>query len=183
MEKVFKVKSLIVCSLCCAVTCIGAMFTIPIGPVPITLANLGVYISGALLGPLYGALSQILYLALVFVGFPFTSKFIGGPSYFVSPTAGYMIGYVTMAFLTGYIYKFFSDKVKNGAVRIIWLFVGAIVGTLSCYLLGTIWFSIQGKMDFFKVLGICVYPFLLGDFLKMVITAIIVPRIEHIVKI
>ncbi len=185
MEKTVKVnvKSLIVCALCCALTCVCAMFTIPIGVIPITLANLAVYISGALLGPIYGSLSQILYLALVFVGFPFTSKFVGGPTYFVTPTAGYMIGYVTMAFLTGLVYKFFSNKTKSEMVKTFWIFVGAILGTLSCYFLGTLWFSIQSQTDFFKAFGICVYPFLIGDFLKIVVTSLIIPRIENIIKV
>ena len=59
------IRKMIFCSLCCALTCVCAIFTIPIGPVPITLANLAVYISGAILGPIYGAVSQILYILLV----------------------------------------------------------------------------------------------------------------------
>ncbi|NLY84989.1 MAG: biotin transporter BioY, partial [Tissierellia bacterium] len=47
-----------------ALTSIGAFISIPIGEVPITLQTLFVLLSGLILGPKLGALSQLIYLIL-----------------------------------------------------------------------------------------------------------------------
>lgn len=180
VEKILDVKKLVICSLCCALTCVLAMFAIPIGVVPITFALVGVYISGALAGPLYGAISQILYLLLVFLGFPFTARLNGGVGVLLGPTGGYMFAYVLMAVLIGLIYKNLTKKSKSYAKKMFWFFVGAAVGTIVCYFFGTIWFCVQSKMNFLKALNICVYPFIVGDLLKIVATMIIIPRIENV---
>lgn len=179
-EKILDVKKLVICSLCCALTCVLAMFAIPIGVVPITFATVGVYISGALSGALYGAISQVLYLLLVFLGFPFTARLNGGFAVLFGPTGGYMFAYVLMAFLVGLIYKKFTKNSKSYAKRMFWFFVGAVVGTIFCYLIGTIWFCVQCKMNFLKALNVCVYPFIVGDLLKIIATMVIIPRIENV---
>ena len=183
MQKVVGVKNLVFCALCCAFTCVCALFTIPIGAVPITLCNLAIYISGAILGPVYGAISQIIYLALVFVGFPFTSQWKGGPFYLVGPTAGYMYGYVFIAFLTGYVYKVLGSRASQYEKKMMWMFIGCFLGTIVCYFFGTVWFVFQNNIEFFKALKVCVYPFILGDLLKILVAPMIVPRIEKAIKI
>lgn len=178
-----KIKKLVICSLCCALTCVCAVITIPIGVIPITLATVPVYISGAVLGSGYGAISQILYLLLVFVGLPFTSKLVGGAAYFTGPTAGYMVGYVPMAFIVGYVYKTFTASRRRILDKMFMFFVGAVIGTLVCYLFGTAWFSFQSKVKFLNALKVCVYPFLIGDFIKILVSMLIVPKIESAVNI
>ncbi|KXS42092.1 MAG: hypothetical protein AWU54_1426, partial [Candidatus Frackibacter sp. T328-2] len=63
-------KEMIVTSLFAALTAIGALLTIPIGPVPVTLQVLFTLTAGALLGARLGLLSQILYLFIGAVGLP-----------------------------------------------------------------------------------------------------------------
>ena len=179
-EKMFDVKKLAICSLCCALTCVLAMVAIPIGVVPITFATIGVYISGGLAGTFYGAISQILYLFLVFLGLPFTARFHGGPAVLFGPTGGYMFAYVLMASLTGFFYKRFTKNSKSYAKKMFWFFVGAVIGTIFCYFSGTVWFCNHSKMSFLKSLSVCVYPFIIGDLLKIIATMIVVPRIESI---
>ncbi len=175
-----KIKRMVICALCCAITCVCAMYTIHIGPVPITLANFAVYVSGAILGAFYGAVSQILYLLLVFVGCPFTSKLQGGPSYLIGPTAGYMYGYVLIALIVGYLYKTFGKKYEKYEKRMLWFLIGAILGTFVCYAMGTVWFVATNNknLDFSASLKICVYPFLIGDFIKILVSTMIIPKVE-----
>ena len=179
MIGVKKMKKLIVCLLCCSLTCICAMFNIQIGIVPISLVGLAVILSGALLGPVYGSISQILYLLLVFIGFPFTSKLAGGPSYFAGPTAGYMIGYVFKAFIVGYIYYHFGKPCDSYFKRMFWFVVGAAIGTVVCLFIGSIWcYMVIYKKDFFSAIAAGSGPFLIGDSLKIVAVGLILPKLE-----
>ncbi|WP_367618773.1 biotin transporter BioY, partial [Yaniella sp.] len=64
------------------------------GGVPITLQSLGVMLAGAVLGPWRGAASMGLLILGVAIGLPLLAGGRGGIGVFVSPTAGYLIGYV-----------------------------------------------------------------------------------------
>ncbi len=57
-----------VTALMTAVTCILAPLSIPIGPVPISLTNLAIYISLYLLGWKRGTISYLIYLLIGLVG-------------------------------------------------------------------------------------------------------------------
>jgi len=56
-------------------SCLTLKIPLPFTPVPITLQTMMVLLSGAILGPWLGALSQILYLIVGFTGLP---VFAGG---------------------------------------------------------------------------------------------------------
>lgn len=79
----------------------GAFIRIPIPYVPITLQTFFVILSGSLLGAKFGALSQLLYLAVGLLGAPIFSQG-GGPGYVLQPTFGYLLGYPVAAFTIGY---------------------------------------------------------------------------------
>lgn len=71
--------------------------------VPITAQNLGVMLAGAVLGARRGALAVLLFVGLVALGLPLLSGGRGGLGLFVSPTAGFLIGFPVAAFVTGWI--------------------------------------------------------------------------------
>lgn len=74
-----------------------------LGAVPITAQTFGVMLAGAILGPRLGALAMVVLLALVAVGLPLLAGGRGGISVFVGPSAGYLIGWIAGAFVTGLI--------------------------------------------------------------------------------
>src|SRR5690606_8406265 len=78
-------------------------------PVPIHAQSLGVLLAGVVLGARGGMLSVLLLIALVAIGLPVLSGGRGGLAVFLSPTAGYLIGFLPAAFVTGWI----SDKVAR----------------------------------------------------------------------
>ena len=66
-----KTRDLAYIALFAALTAVlGLVPTIPIGPVPITVQNLGLMLAGSILGARRGLLSQLLFLVLVAVGLP-----------------------------------------------------------------------------------------------------------------
>ena len=65
-----RTQYLILTALFTALTAVGAFIKIPVGPTPISLQLFFIVLAGVLLGPWYGALSQILYVGLGLVGVP-----------------------------------------------------------------------------------------------------------------
>jgi biotin transport system substrate-specific component len=101
------------------------------GSVPITAQTLGVMLAGAILGPLRGALSMILFLALLALGLPLLSGGRGGLGVFVGPSAGYLAGWVAGAFVIGAIVR--SGRRLTSVRRVLGLIVG---GILTVYAFG-----------------------------------------------
>lgn len=153
-----------------ALTCILAPFSLPIGPVPISLTNLVIYFSLYLLGWKLGTLSYVIYLLIGLVGVPVFSGFTAGPAKLFGPTGGYLIGFIPMAIIAGIVIDKFSQR---------WIqILGMIVGTVICYAFGTAWFCIQAGYTVSAALAVCVIPFIPADLIKMVIAMIIGPEIR-----
>lgn len=127
-----KTYEITITALMTAVTCILAPMSIPIGPVPISFTNLAIYLSLYLLGWKRGTISYLIYLLIGLVGLPVFSGFTGGPAKLAGPTGGYIIGFIVMAIIAGLV----IDNCRKPWLQLI----GMIVGTIVCYLFGTIWF-------------------------------------------
>ena len=153
-----------------ALTCILAPFSLPIGPVPISLTNLVIYFSLYLLGWKLGTLSYVIYLLIGLVGVPVFSGFTAGPAKLFGPTGGYLIGFIPMAIIAGIV----IDKFTNRGIQIL----GMIVGTAICYAFGTAWFCFQSGYTVGAALAVCVIPFIPADLCKMVIAMIIGPMVR-----
>jgi biotin transport system substrate-specific component len=93
------------------------------GLVPITAQTLGVVLAGTVLGPLRGLAAVAVFEVLVLVGLPLLSGGFGGPSVFVGFSAGYLLGWLPGAFVTGLI-------AYSGRGALAWwrVAVGALVG-------------------------------------------------------
>lgn len=140
MEK-DKLKGMVFSALFAALTGAVAWFRIPLPftPVPITLQTLMVLLSGAMLGPYYGALSMIIYLMLGAIGLPVFAGGSSGVAALLGPTGGYLFSYPVAAFVIGYMLK---KKKLNVFVRyfsfaVIFLLV-AIVAVDSIFLIGMV---------------------------------------------
>jgi biotin transport system substrate-specific component len=90
-------------SLMAALVAAGAYLAIPIGPVPIVLQNLFVFLSGLLLGPRWGAASIGVYLLAGSLGLPVFAGGVGGIGRFVGPTGGYLLGFLPAVYVIGWI--------------------------------------------------------------------------------
>lgn len=101
-KSVLSITGMVLSSMFAALTAIGAFIEIPVPFIPFTLQILFVYFAGSLLGSRYGALSQIVYLAIGLAGVPVFTKG-GGIGYVLQPTFGYLIGFLLAAFFIGKI--------------------------------------------------------------------------------
>ena len=170
--KMNKTKFLSYCAIFAALTAVLSQISLPIGPVPINLALMSPVIAALLFGIQVGVTSQAVYVLLGAVGLPVFSGFRGGLSALAGPTGGYIIGYILCALLAGAIIKYSKEK------SVPMLVLAAVAGTLICYLFGTIWFVYQQKTTFAAALSLCVFPFLPGDAVKIVLDTLIVRKIS-----
>lgn len=163
-----KVKSLIYCSLGACLIAIGAQLTIilPMTIVPVTMQTLVVYILSCLYERKLAILSCLIYLLLGAVGLPVFAGFSSGLFTLIAPTGGYLLGLPIMA---GVIARLKKQKI-----------FALILGTMVCYTLGTIWFMISMKMPLFPSLTLCVFPFIIGDTFKIILTYLITKRIKKL---
>ena len=51
--------------------------------------------------------------------------------------------------------------------------VGLVLGDAACYVLGTAWFVFQMQCDLGYALAVCVYPFIVLDLAKIVVSCIV----------
>lgn len=83
-------------------TILAARVTLEIGPVPLTLQTLAVFLAGLVLGARDGALSQIAYVGLIALNLPFDARGLGA-AVFAGPTWGYLLGFIACAYVIGWL--------------------------------------------------------------------------------
>jgi len=159
-QSLFSPRNMAMTALFTALTCVLAPWSLPIGPVPISLTTLVLFLSLYVLGAQKAALSYLLYLLLGLAGLPVFSGFTGGIAKLAGPTGGYILGFLPMLFITGWFLKKFEGKFWASLA-------GMVLGTAVCYAFGTVWFVFLMGTDLLSALAVCVFPFLPGDLVKM----------------
>lgn len=179
MSSKLSVRGLVFSALFAALMVVFSNVNINLGftPVPITLGNMVVMLAGALLGAGYGFFSMLLVILLTVLGLPMLHG-TGGLAVLAGPTGGFVMTYPICAFLIGWL----GVKIRgNGPVAVTLLSIVIFVfGTLPCYVGGVAWLMHVTGMSLQKALVAGCYPFLLGDAIKSVVTALIVIPIRRI---
>jgi biotin transport system substrate-specific component len=122
-----KTRTLLLTALFAALTAVGAFLRIPLPVAPVTLQFLFTILAGLLLGPKYGALSQLVYVVLGLIGLPIFTQG-GGFSYVLVPTFGFLLALPPCAWVVGKVSKGSAEGAR------IWLACLASTGVL--YLIG-----------------------------------------------
>lgn len=164
------IREMILTALFAALTAIGAFIKIPIGAVPITLQFLFTALAGIMLGAKLGALSQLLYVIIGLLGIPVFASGAVGLNAVISPSFGYLIGFILGAYTIGKV----TESRKAGIIR---LFAACILGTIVIYLIGVPYLyiiikNVMGKnISFISALKTGAIVFLPGDLIKCIIAA------------
>ena len=120
MEKTASTKNttytLVAIALMTAVICVLAPLSLPIGPVPISMATLVLFLSIYVLGWKKATISVCLYILLGLVGVPVFSGFTGGVSKLAGATGGYIVGYIPMVALAGFLMEQGVDTLICGGI-------------------------------------------------------------------
>lgn len=154
-----------------ALSAVFSQIIIPIGPIPINLGLLAIFICGGALGWKNGTISISIYILLGLVGVPVFTGFQGGFAKIAGPTGGYIIGYLFAVFIVGLTASKLGRKVWA-------LAVGMIIGLILCYTFGTVWFMILMGQGLIESLILCVFPFIIGDAVKIIVAILIIKALE-----
>ena len=145
-----------------ALTAVGAYMALPIGPVPVVMQNLFVFLAGLILGGRWGMASVGIYLLAGAVGMPVFAGGTGGVGRFFGPTGGYLIGYLPAVFIIGWMAQ------KTGQ-RPFGDILAMVCGTLVLYACGLVWLKGLTGLVWPKAIAAGMLPFLLGDALKIAV--------------
>lgn len=176
MDSSNQLRMMVYAALFAALTAVGAFLAIPIGPVPIVLQNMFVYLAGLLLGYRWGMASVGVYLLVGAVGLPVFAGGLGGIGRFVGPTGGYLIGYLPTVFLIGKIANRDTPQMVTDVLAM-------ICGTLALYACGVTWLKIVSGMSLGKTLALGMYPFLIGDAVKIAAAAAIARALRPVIRV
>jgi biotin transport system substrate-specific component len=176
----FRAIDITSCAMFAALMAIGANITsfLVIGGVPITLQTLFAILAGTLLGSRLGAISMTVYMLVGLIGVPVFAKFSGGFGTIVSPTFGFILSFILVAYVTG---KIIESK-RNPQFQTFLL--AAFVGLFLNYFLGTnymyyaykLWAAAPDDFTYGMAWAWMMVP-LPKDVLFTVFAAVISPRI------
>ena len=150
------------------VVAVLSQVAIPLGftPVPLSLGTLGALLVGAALGPARAVLSLLLYVGAGIAG---VGWFAGGASGWMFASFGYLLGFVLAAALMGRLARRGADRNVFGSIGL------GLLGGAVIYAAGVPWLMAFLDVSFTEALALGVTPFLIGDVIKAVIVAVVLP--------
>lgn len=158
------VQNLTLTALMAAILCVTGPIVIPIGMVPMSFANMVIYLTIILLDKKQAVISTAIYLLIGFVGIPVFAGFSAGAGKLFGPTGGYLIGYLILSFLGGSILERGKQQGKRKISNQLW---ALSVGNFGLYFIGTLWLMYQSKLNLIAALSVGVFPFIVFDVIKM----------------
>jgi len=154
-----------------AALAVAAKVKVPLWPVPVTMQTFVVLTIGAAYGAWLGGGTVLAYLAIGALGYDvFTSSSAeaNGIAYMLGGTGGYLLGYLLAAVALGLL-------ARRGWDRSVLLMAGAmLIGTALIYVPGILWLRPMAA-DWAQTLQWGLWPFLLGDALKLALAAFLLP--------
>ena len=135
-------------------------------PVPLSLQTFSVLLVGATLGSRRGLASMALYLLVGMAGVPW---FAEGKSGWQLATIGYVVGFVAAAWLVGLLAERGADRKPLRAAGMM------VAGNLVIYVFGVTGLVLMTSMTPAVAVAKGVLPFLLGDAIKIIFAAALLP--------
>ncbi len=139
-------------------------------PVPIHAQSLGVLLAGVVLGARGGGLTVLLLWVLVAVGLPVLSGGRGGLAVFLGPTAGYLVGFLPAAVVTGWLSDKAAHRITDRWKLVASFFLAAAAGVVIDHIFGIAWLAFAASLTLAEaVIGNLI--FVPGDLIKAAIAA------------
>jgi biotin transport system substrate-specific component len=142
---------------------------LPFTPVPITGQTFAVVLVGSSLGAVLGFSSVLLYWLVGIAGAPVYAQQTGGWETFMGPTGGYIIGFMLAALVTGLLAERRWDRRFRSALS------AMLMGNVLIYLCGLPWLAAEIDTNLEQTLEAGLYPFVIGDVLKLYLAGALVP--------
>ena len=142
--------------------------------VPITAQSLGIMLCGTVLGWKRGSLAVLMFLLCIAIGLPVLAGGRGGLGLFVSPSAGYLVGFPLAAIATGLV------MARLRSLPVFWAATvsAAIGGVFVLYIPGIAGMAVTLDKPFTEVAWLALV-FLPGDLIKAVLAGIITATVAR----
>ena len=150
-----------------------AKVKIPMWPVPITMGTFAVLTIGATYGPRLGLTTILGYMIIGALGFDVfagSSAEAYGLTYMMGGTGGYLVGYVLATLALGWAARAGWDR------SVLMMAFAMLLGNVLIYVPGVAWLGVLYGFDQ-PILAWGLTPFLIGDALKLVLAALLVPAV------
>ena len=160
-----------------ALLAIAAKIRVPMWPVPITMTTFAVLTLGAAYGPRLGLVTVLGYLGVGALGFDVfagSSAEAAGLTYMTGSTGGYLLGYALAAVALGFAARAGWDR------RLGTMALAMVIGNALIYLPGVAWLGVLYGWDQ-PILAWGLWPFLLGDALKLALAVLLLPAAWRLV--
>ena len=170
------IKSLLVIFIGSIILTISAKIKIPFYPVPMTMQTFIVLFLGVSFGYKIALATVSLYLLEGILGLPVFSNSPErgvGLAYFMGPTMGYLIGFLSACFLASFV--------KNDDNYLL-IFSKLIFSVSTIYILGIIWLGTLIGWDK-PILELGVMPFLVAEIFKICLLTLVAKKIIKLRKI
>ncbi len=154
-----------------------AKIKVPMWPVPVTMGTFAVLTIGAAYGPRLGLATILGYMIVGALGFDVfagssAEKF--GLEYMMGGTGGYLMGYVLATLALGFAARAGWDR------SILMMGAAMLIGNALIYVPGVAWLGVLYGWDQ-PILQWGLWPFLIGDGLKLVLAALLVPGLWKLI--
>lgn len=160
-------RKLIATSTATLILGLAANISIPTYPVPFSLQSLAVLLVGAFLGRKLGALALIQYLLIGAIGFPVFANGNGGIAALMSPSAGYLYGYVLSAYIAGFAAeRGYDRKLLTGVIAF-------AIAHQVLFIFGVVYLAFYFQTSLMDAIKVGYLPFVGIDFLKFVLATVI----------
>jgi biotin transport system substrate-specific component len=152
-------------------------FHIPGTPVPISGQTFSVLLVGSAYGATRGFATIALYLAIGIVGLPVFASGSSGWSEVSGATGGYLVGMLVAAALVGFLAERKWDRTLSSAVS------SMLTGNVVIYAFGLAWLYHElPHATFSSTLSAGLYPFIVGDMVKLYLAGAALPGAWALVK-
>jgi len=152
-----------------------AQISIPVpgSPVPVTGQTLGVLLIGTTYGAQLGFITFATYLLAGIAGAPLFAPSATLPNHglerLFSATGGYLVGMLVASFVLGYLADRKADQKFTTS------FPALLLGDAVIFAFGLVWLHLSLDLSWAKTIAAGFTPFILGEALKIAITATSLP--------
>lgn len=154
-----EIRRLVTAALAAALLAILAPWVIPIGAVGITLATLVLFTVSLTLPPAVAIMACAVYLLLGAIGLPVFAGFVGGFAAFLSPTGGFLIGYLPLTVTVSLAGRLSEKRAVHLAA--------SVFALILLYTIGGVFYMAVTDATALQAVTVSVIPFILPDLVKL----------------
>lgn len=149
----------------------SSQIEIPLLPVPVTMQTLAILFVSMISGQRVAVAAVLVYLTEGAIGLPVFAGFSAGLGHLLSPTGGYLIGFLPMSFVAG------SLAEKGMCHSYLSTFLSGFLAVAIAMLSGVMFLSMF--VGWSSVFALGVEPFILGELLKLIFIASVIPKLGN----